>query len=220
MLNQISELPNLSDIFDDFFPLINEIIDQIIWIFLIIIPWIKYLLASIFLIIGVLLIYKQHFNRKHRTKIKVNYYQPIIPEIWLAFIYLLLAFGIYTHILLYLMLWISELSPTPLIFALLKNFNLIEFAEMIIPYDIGWNNLTNFQQLAMLLIGLASISGGTSLIYGVLVYFNKGIDSKKKTAIPSIILVLRFGVFVIFLIEHISSNCSDVSSCFSRSIRA
>ncbi len=190
------------DPFGGFIMAFSDVIDMIINIYIIILPYMKNIFATIFLIMGILLIYKIFFKRRKNVKIKTGYYQPIIPETLLGIFYIILAWGLYFDFILMLIINISELAPPPLIFYIIESLGYSGFADIFVPLTSEWQNLNNLQLLGMLFIGTISILGFILLIYGILVFINKDLKGKKNS-FGSII-----GGFAIILILGLSPGAS------------
>jgi len=190
------------DPFSGFIMSFSDVIDMIINIYIIILPYMKNIFATIFLIMGILLIYKIFFKRRKNVKIKTGYYQPIIPETLLGIFYIILAWGLYFDFILILIINIAELAPPPLIFYIIDSLGLTGFADIFVPLTSEWQNLNNLQLLGMLFIGTISILGFILLIFGILVFINKDLKGKKNS-FGSII-----GGFAIILILGLSPGAS------------
>lgn len=190
------------DPFSGFITSFSDVIDMIINIYILVMPCIKNLFATIFLIMGILLIYKIFFKRRKNVKIKTGYYQPVIPETLLGIFYIILAWGLYFDFILILIISIAEFSPPPLIFYIIDSLELTDFADLFIPLTSEWQNLNNLQLLSMLIIGTISIIGFISLSYGILVFVNKDLKGKKYS-LGSII-----GGFAIILFLGLSPGAS------------
>lgn len=190
------------DPFSGFIMSFSDAIDMIINIYIIILPYMKNIFATIFLIMGILLIYKIFFKRRKNVKIKTGYYQPIIPETLLGIFYIILAWGLYFDFILILIINITELAPPPLIFYIIDSLGLTGFADIFVPLTSEWQNLNNLQLLGMLFIGTISILGFILLIFGILVFINKDLKGKKNS------FGLIIGGFAIILILGLSPGAS------------
>jgi len=165
----------------------NVLINTFNEVYLITISSLEYVFATIFLIMGILLIYKQYFVRRRNVKIKLQYFSPVIPEYLLGLIYIFIAIGIYFRFLLNFIYFLSVIGGPPLIFYILNSLNISELGDALILYNSEWSELSNIQLFIMLIIGTISILGGISLIFGISVFIRKGLYGKKMIGVSSII---------------------------------
>lgn len=162
--------------------------------------YVKYVLASVFLLMGIMLTYKKLiFYKKYPPKIKVGIYQPIVPEIWLAYIYYILAVGMFTNLLPNVIIFFANFEPHPFIFRILRTAGLDGIIDFVLPYSAEWETLSDIQKIIMLIIGNVSLAGFSSLLFGILIFINQGLKNKKFIAIPLIISGIT--ILVIFGIE-------------------
>ena len=190
-------------IFFDFNPFssfnfkIDEFLRIMINIFITFYGYAKYLFATIFLVIGILIFYKKFYLRNRIKKFKDYNYHVLVPEVIVALVYIVVAFGLYFNFIIALILNLAELAPPPMIFDILSLFDFFDLSNMIFPQSQEWEYLTIYEQLSILIIGTFSLTGFLTLLFGILIFIDKDLKGKKsgfKWIILGFFKVLILGV--------------------------
>lgn len=195
-------------IFFDFNPFnsfnfkIDEFLTAIINILINFYGYAKYLFATIFLVIGILIFYKKFYLRNRIKKYKTENYHVLVPEVIVAFVYIIVAFGLYFNFIIALILNLAELAPPPMIFDILSLFDFFDLSNMISPTSQEWGYLTIYEQISILIIGTISLFGFLTLIFGILIFIDKDLWGK-KSGFKWIIS----GFFIVFILG-VSPGCS------------
>jgi len=183
--------------FNNFNFKIDDVLMAIINILITFYGYAKYLFATIFLVIGILIFYKKFYLRNRIKKYKTENYHVIVPEVIVAIIYIIVAFGLYFNFILALILNLAEFAPPPMIFEFLSLFDFFDLSYMISPTSQEWGYLTINEQLIILLIGTFSLFGFLTLIFGILIFIDKDLWGKKsgfKWIISGFFIVFILGV--------------------------
>lgn len=182
---------NMEENFDEF---VNNILEFL--------PYMKYIIGTIFLIFGIFMLFTKSKKRRQWTlyfesnemKEKSN---KKMKKITASVLLIIFALGFYFNFLLDIIYSITKLEPPMLIFTIISMIDIVELPTMIFPLTPEWNSLTQIEQLILLMIGIVSIVGFLSFIYGTILILGRGFNGKHigiKLIVSSIIIFFISGL--------------------------
>lgn len=184
------------DFFKSFMGNPNEYFNDIITNILAFLPYVKYIVGMIFLIFGILMFLNKdkHWNKNNdHFQVKDNYKNLKRPiKLISAIICVIIALGFYFNILLLIVYFLSRLEPPMLIFNIISMNDIVELHAMVMPLTPEWSNLTQIEQIILLLIGIISMVGFFLFIYGAMLIIGQGFYGKHKGIKIIIISVIIF----------------------------
>lgn len=176
--------------FEDFmdvpFGSTDDVLNNFIQLTFSLIPWIKYIVATIFLLFGILM-----FTRRYSHE-QVDFQAKPIANLIAAVIFFLFAFGFYFDFLIVFLHWIAQIEPPMLIFNIFSSIDGSNVYQMVTPFSTEWNSLNQFEQLTLVLIGLGSMAVLFAFIFGSFLVVSQGFYGKHKGTKILITCVILF----------------------------
>lgn len=179
---------SLGDIF-------NNIFQAILNFIFILLPYLKFLVATIILILGIRMMPTSFkFRRDNKMDFQKNG-KKRYTNIYAAIVFIILAFGIYFNFLSILIWNLVEPLPGGLLFTLLSLNDFAVFQNIIIPFTPEWDSLSLVIQFGLIIMMLISLVEFTLFIYGCSLIVIRGYNGTKEGSI----LIFKSGV-VLFLV--------------------
>ena len=190
----------------------NEYFNDLINNILTFLPCVKYIVGTLFLIFGILMFLtkNKHWNGNNTYFQENNKNLKRSTKFVSAIACIKIALGFYLNFLLLIIYFLSELEPPMLIFNIISMINIVELYTMVMPLTPEWSNLTQIEQMILLLIGIVSMAGFFSFIYGTILITGQGFYNRHKgvkITVTSIATLFILGVSPgNFTIDNIIKN--------------
>ena len=187
------------DFFKGFMGNLDEYFDDIINNILAFLPCVKYIVGTLLLMFGILMfLTKNKHWRGNNTYFQENNKNLKRPTKFVSAIAcIIIALGFYLNFFLLIIYNLSKLEPPMLIFNIISMIDIVELHAMVIPLTPKWSNLTQIEQMILLLIGIVSMAGFFSFIYGTILITGQGFYNRHKGVKitgTSIIILFILGV--------------------------
>ena len=179
----------------------NALFDEIINKILTFLPYVKYIVGTILLILGILMFLTKAKYRNENSmyyQAYENQKKSIRPTKFIgAIVCIILALGFYFDFLLVIIYSITKLEPPMLFFTIISMVDIVEIPAMVLPLTPVWYSLTHLEQLILLMIGIVSMAGFLLFICGTILILGQGFHGKHngiKLVVPSIIILFMLGI--------------------------